>query len=109
MKQFIRYLYEYEQGKRVLNVGFVRVEQTEEATLVHIHGKGLRIAGNRQLGLYLFYETDKECVGIPQGILENVNPAVNYRLRFTREDTWRRRADGGTPQCGTTCRWMSTG
>ena len=87
MKQFIRYLYEYEQGKRVRNVGFVRVEQTEEATLVHIHGKGLRIAGNRQLGLYLFYETDKECVGIPQGILENVNPAVNYRLRFTREDT----------------------
>ena len=65
MKQFIRYLYEYEQGKRVRNVGFVRVEQTEEATLVHIHGKGLRIAGNRQLGLYLFYETDKECVGIP--------------------------------------------
>ena len=49
MKQFIRYLYEYEQGKRVRNVGFVRVEQTEEATLVHIHGKGLRIAGNRQL------------------------------------------------------------
>lgn len=85
MKQFIRYLYEYEQGKRVRNVGFVRVEQTEEATVVHIHGKGLRIAGNRQLGLYLFYETDKECVGIPQGILENVNPAVNYRLRFTRE------------------------
>ena len=78
MKQFIRYLYEYEQGKRVRNVGFVRVEQAEEATLVHIHGKGLRIAGNRQLGLYLFYETDKECVGIPQGILENVNPAVNY-------------------------------
>ena len=36
MKQFIRYLYEYEQGKRVRNVGFVRVEQTEEATLVHI-------------------------------------------------------------------------
>ena len=26
-------------------------------------------------------------MGIPQGILENVNPAVNYRLRFTREDT----------------------
>ena len=75
------------RGKRVRNVGFVRVEQTEEATVVHIHGKGLRIAGNRQLGLYLFYETDKECVGIPQGILENVNPAVNYRLRFTREDT----------------------
>lgn len=87
MKQFIRYLYEYEQGKRVRNVGFVRVEQTEEETVVHIHGKGLRIQGTRQLTVYLFYEEDDTCMGIRQGEIENVNPAVNYRLRYTRQDT----------------------
>ncbi|HIW82844.1 MAG TPA: hypothetical protein H9873_00755 [Candidatus Dorea gallistercoris] len=87
MKQFIRYLYEYEQGRRIRNVGFVRVEQTEEETVVHIHGKGLRIAGTRRLMVYLFYETGETCVGIPQGEIENVNPAVNYRLRYTGEDT----------------------
>ncbi len=87
MKQFIRYLYEYEQGRRIRNVGFVRVEQTEEETVIHIHGKGLRIAGTRRLMVYLFYETGETCVGIPQGEIENVNPAVNYRLRYTGEDT----------------------
>ena len=50
-------------------------------------GRGCGSPGTGSLRLYLFYETDKECVGIPQGILENVNPAVNYRLRFTRKDT----------------------
>lgn len=87
MKQFIRYLYEYEQGRRIRNVGFVRVEQTEEETVVHIHGKGLRIAGTRRLTVYLFYETEDACVGILQGEIGNVNPAVNYQLRYTKEDT----------------------
>ena len=30
MKRFIRYLYEYEQEKRMRNVGFVNVEQGED-------------------------------------------------------------------------------
>ncbi len=85
MRRFIRYLYEYEQGRRLRNVGFVKVEQGDDDCTLHIHGKGLHMKGERKLELYLFYGGD-ECVGIWQGIVDNVNPAVNYRLYFTRED-----------------------
>ena len=85
MKRFIRYLYEYEQGKRTRNVGFVKVEQDDYECTVHVHGKGLRMNGEK-LGLYLFYEEDGMCVGIRQGEIDNINPAVNCRLHYTRED-----------------------
>ncbi|MGN1267124.1 MAG: DUF6128 domain-containing protein [Dorea sp.] len=89
MKRFIRYLYEYEEGKRMRNVGFVKVECDYEVCTVHIHGRGLRMGENRKLALYLFYEEDGQCVGIWQGETQNVNPAVNFRLRFTPQDTGR--------------------
>lgn len=87
LKQFIRYLYEYGQGKRLRNVGFVKVEQGEDSSVIHIHGKGLRMRGEKQLNLYLFYEEDGKCIGLWQGSVENVNPAINYKLTYTREDT----------------------
>lgn len=68
------------------NVGFVKVDQDEEACIIHIHGKGLKLEGEKELSVFLFYELNKECIGLPQGVIENVNPAVNYRLRFTPED-----------------------
>lgn len=86
MKRFIRYLYEYQQGKRLRNVGFVKAEQGEEDCTLHIHGKGLHMKGERQLALYLFYEDNGECTGIYQGTVDNVNPAINYRLYYTKED-----------------------
>lgn len=61
------------------------MEQGDDDCTLHIHGKGLHMKGERKLELYLFYGGD-ECVGIWQGIVDNVNPAVNYRLYFTRED-----------------------
>lgn len=87
MKRWIRYLYEYDQGKKLRNVGFVKVEQGEGECAVHIHGKGLHMQGENRLNLYLFYEENEECVGIWQGTAENVDPAINYRLYYTREDT----------------------
>ena len=89
MKQFIRYLYEYQDGRRIRNVGFVKVEQADASTVVHIHGKGLHLAGDRKLKVYIFYMEEGQCIGIWQGDIENVNPAVNYRLTFTPEDTGR--------------------
>ena len=86
MKRFIRYLYEYQQGKRLRNVGFVKAEQGEDDCTLHIHGKGLHMKGERQLALYLFYEDNGECTGIYQGTVDNVNPAINYRLYYTKED-----------------------
>ena len=86
LKRFIRYLYEYGQGKRLRNVGFVKAEQGDRDCTLHIHGKGLHMKGERQLALYLFYEENGECIGIYQGTVDNVNPAINYRLYYTNED-----------------------
>ena len=85
MKRFIRYLYEYEQGKKLRNVGFVKAEQGVEDCVLHIHGKGLNLGETKVLKLYLFFVEDGECVGIWQGDAENVNPAINYRMYFTVE------------------------
>ena len=86
MKRFIRYLYEYEQGKRLRNVGFVKVEQKDEDCTLSIHGKGLHMKGERKLDLYLFFDEGDGCAGIWQGTVDNVNPAINYRLFYTKED-----------------------
>ena len=86
LKRFIRYLYEYEQGRRLRNVGFIKVEQGEDECAVHIHGKGLHMKGEKKLQLYLFYEENGECIGVWQGTVDNVNPAINYRLYYTKED-----------------------
>lgn len=87
LQRFIRYLYEYEQARRLRNVGFVKVEQEDEVCTVHIHGKGFRMKGEQRLEVSLFYLDGEECVGIWQGTVENMNPAINYQLRYTREDT----------------------
>jgi hypothetical protein len=87
LEQFIRYLYEYQQGQPSRNVGFVKVERSEEQTTVHIHGKGLQLGRETELKLYIFFEERKNLTGIFQGMITNINPAVNYRLTFGGEDT----------------------
>ena len=82
-------MYEYQDGKRVRNVGFVKVEQADLSTVVHIHGKGLHLAEDKKLKVYIFYVKEGQCIGFWQGDIEHVNPAVNYRLTFTPEDTGR--------------------
>lgn len=87
MKQFIRYLYEYEQGKRSRNVGFVKVERGDTESTIQIHGKGLRMTSGESLKVYLFYDRAGVPTGIPQGEIAYMGPAINYRLRYTAEDT----------------------
>jgi len=87
LKRFIRYLYEYEQGKRIRNVGFVNVEQGAQESTLHIHGKGLRLSGGDALKVYLFWKEHGEFAGAHQGDIAFMGPSVNYRLRYTNEDT----------------------
>lgn len=89
MEQFIRYLYEYRNGQPSRNVGFVKVDRREEQTTVHIHGKGLQMGRETELTLYIFFMEQDTPVGIPQGVITNINPAVNYRLIFNGDDTGR--------------------
>ena len=87
MRRFIRYLYEYEQEKKMRNVGFVKVEQDVDQCVIHVHGKGFRMEENAQgLTAYLFWNTEDKCIGIPQGVTEVPGPAVNWQLCYTPED-----------------------
>lgn len=47
--------------------------------------QGLRM-NEEKLGLYLFYEEDGVCMGVWQGEIDNINPAVNCRLHYTKDD-----------------------
>ena len=87
MRRFIRYLYEYEQEKKMRNVGFVKVEQDVDQCVIHVHGKGFRMEENAQgLRAYLFWNTEDKCIGIPQGVTEVPGPVVNWQLCYTPED-----------------------
>lgn len=86
MKRFICYLYEYQEERRIRNIGFCKVESSEDGCTVSIHGKGWGMNSPRKLSLYLFWRENGKCFGVYQGELGNVSPALNYRLSYTEED-----------------------
>ncbi len=57
MRQFIRYLYEYEQEKKMRNVGFVKIEQDMEQCVIHVHGKGFRMRRRKGTGSIFVLES----------------------------------------------------
>ena len=68
MKRFIRYLYEYQNGKKTRNTGFVKVlEQDRGEREIQIYGRGFPVAGGRTLEIYLFYEEDGTVYWNPDG------------------------------------------
>lgn len=94
MKRFIRYLYEYQNGKRTRNTGFVKaLEQTNTAE-IQIYGRGFPVAGGRTLEIYLFYEEDGQCIGILMGEIRGAQAAFGYKLSYTAGDV------GGTERFG---------
>lgn len=87
MKRFICYLYEYQDGKRIRNMGFSKVETEEAGCTVSVHGKGWGMNSPQSLSLYLFYRENGHCYGIYQGELTGISPALNCRLVYNTEDT----------------------
>lgn len=85
MKQFVSYLYEYREGKPFRNVGFVKVEQEQVQTVLHIHGKGFRLGEERTVHCSLFYMEESMPVSIWQSEIGNVDPAVNCRLSYDEQ------------------------
>ena len=81
MKSFIRYLYEYQNGKRTRNTGFVKVLEQTDTAEIQIYGRGFPVAGGRTLEIYLFYEEDGKCIGIRMGeILRLITGSHTGRL-----------------------------
>ncbi len=86
MKRFIRYLYEYRNGKRVQNVGFVKVEMSANAAVIQVYGKGFPVSGRQELEIFLFYLFGKQCVGIPWGVINDLRPMTAYRIEYDAEE-----------------------
>lgn len=86
MKRLICYLYEYQEGRRIRNIGFCKVEISEDESVISIHGKGWGMNSPKKLALYLFWRENGNCYGVYQGELSNISPALNYRLVYTVND-----------------------
>ena len=86
MKQFVRYLYAYKDGKRVQNVGFVKYEENGGRASVQVYGKGFPVNGNESFELFVCYPEGEKCIGISMGTLENNSPVFSYRLAYDAED-----------------------
>lgn len=86
MKRFIRYLYEYEQRRRARNVGFVKVEETQDSCTIHIHAKGLYTNIEREMQLFLLVETKQGIEKIPEGEIYSQDMTMNVKFSYDRED-----------------------
>lgn len=86
MKKFIRYLYEYQNGRRVQNTGFVKVNESEDSAEILIYGKRFPAAKSRALEIFVFYMMGNQPVGISMGTVTGNHPMFGYRLEFAAED-----------------------
>ena len=86
MKKFIRYLYEYRNGRRVQNVGFVKVEESDDSAVIQIYGKGFPAAGDQTLEILLFYLDGNQVIGIPVGELRGSRAMQGYQLTYDSSD-----------------------
>ena len=86
MKKFIRYLYEYQNGKRIRNVGFVRTEESDDSAVIQIYGQGFPVSDGQTLEIFLFYLMGNQTVGIYMGEIPGTRSAFGYRLAYSAED-----------------------
>lgn len=86
MKKFIRYLYEYQNGKRIRNVGFVRTEESDDSAVIQIYGQGFPVSDGQTLEIFLFYLMGNQTVGIYMGEIPGTRSAFGYRLAYSTED-----------------------
>lgn len=85
METFTRYLYEYRDGKRVKNTGFVKVEQGDRHARIKIYGNG--IGRNGESAEVVLCELQGEtCFGIPAGNLKVERTGIRGALTFTASD-----------------------
>jgi len=85
LERFIRYLYEYDQEKRIRNVGFVKVETGNEETIVHMQVKGFHNQ-EQKLGLYLFYEKNDKFVRVFQEEKALTSTILSWHYTYSPED-----------------------
>ncbi len=86
MKKFVRYLYVYQNGKRVRNVGFVKYEEADGRAILQIYGKGFPPQADEMYELFVFYVEEGQCIGVSMGTLKSTSPVFSYRLEYDEKD-----------------------
>lgn len=86
MQQFIRYLYEYNEGRRIRNIGFVKVENQDDKCTMHIHGKGVDFGGEKMMEVLVFYAWGEDSILVSQGSVESATSVIHFILRFDAQD-----------------------
>lgn len=74
-KRIVRYMYEYENDRKVRNTGFIRFDFSEKVCKAYIHGKG--ICAEDLCNIYAFYESDDAVVRIPLGYVRMKSGNLN--------------------------------
>ena len=86
MQPFIRYLYEYNEGRRIRNIGFVKVENQDNRCTMHIHGKGVDFGGEKMMEVLVFYAWGEGSILVSQGSVESATSVIHFILRFDAQD-----------------------
>ncbi|MBE5888307.1 MAG: hypothetical protein E7283_05650 [Lachnospiraceae bacterium] len=80
MKRFITYLYEYEQGQKTKNTGFVRVDERNGKVIFQISVRNyIGIQGNGEIYAYVW---KNGLLGIELGKLSLLNSQTDMQLEF---------------------------
>lgn len=78
MKRFVTYLYQYENGQKIKNTGFAKVEVKEENGRIELTVKGVKSRGNSMI-LYGFLENES-CVKMQEFPLQNGSAVISVEF-----------------------------
>lgn len=85
MKKFNRYLYEYENGQRIRNAGFVKAEEGWDEARIQVYGQET-VPGESSLEVFVCYLKDGQCIGVPMGQLPAADTSFGCRLAYSSRD-----------------------
>jgi len=77
-KRFVSYIYEYEQGEKRENTGFVKVDARGETCKIWVHMKGFYSHGQSPYQMYVFCEKRERLEGFLMGELRYLNGALEW-------------------------------
>lgn len=82
----IAYLYAYEDGEKLGNAGFVKAEERAGNCRLAVHLRCYAHPGEETGTVYLYFRNRQQMIGIPIGILENRNGALEWQGNFPADN-----------------------
>lgn len=86
MKRFTKYLYEYHDGQRVRNIGFVKAELETKSGKILVQARELDKKEEKEMKVFLFYPKDGEYESVLQGSVTSKSPILQHTFCFGEGD-----------------------